>query len=184
MYIIDNEQSITHDDICGILLQNQECSDLSKKFDWTIDVNDDSPIIFDIDSRGKKLKILQITDIHYDPLYQPSGNADCDEPTCCRRGQSTNGKINEKSAGFWGDYNNCDLPWHSIVDALEHIKTQHLTFDFIYFTGDIIDHGIWETSQQRNIESIKKCFTIIKNIFGDISVYPIFGNHESHPLNL
>ncbi|XP_044598927.1 sphingomyelin phosphodiesterase-like [Cotesia glomerata] len=184
LYIIDNEQSITQDDICGILLQNQECSDLSKKFDWTIDINDDPPLVFDIYSTEKKLKILQITDIHYDPLYQPSGNADCDEPTCCRRGQNTNGKINEKSAGFWGDYNNCDLPWHSIVDALEHIKTQHLTFDFVYFTGDIIDHGIWETSQQRNIESIKKCFTIIKNTFGDIPVYPIFGNHESHPLNL
>jgi hypothetical protein len=33
------------------------------------------------------LKVAIITDAHIDPLYEPYGVADCDEPTCCRVGQ-------------------------------------------------------------------------------------------------
>lgn len=29
-----------------------------------------------------------MTDFHIDPLYEAFGHADCNEPTCCRKGQS------------------------------------------------------------------------------------------------
>lgn len=34
------------------------------------------------------MKIALITDAHIDPLYEAFGVADCDEPTCCRKGQT------------------------------------------------------------------------------------------------
>lgn len=36
----------------------------------------------------KPLKVAIITDAHIDPLYEAFGVAECDEPTCCRKGQS------------------------------------------------------------------------------------------------
>lgn len=50
-------------------------------------------------------------------------------------------------AGYWGDYRNCDLPWHSVENALEQVL-QHAKKDgikLVYFTGDII--GIKEKPQ-------------------------------------
>lgn len=55
--------------------------------------------------------------------------------------------------------------------------------DYVYFTGDIIDHGVWETSRERNNESFNQILPMLKEAFGEIPVFPILGNHESHPLN-
>ncbi|XP_017757885.1 PREDICTED: sphingomyelin phosphodiesterase 1-like, partial [Eufriesea mexicana] len=77
----------------------------------------------------------------------------------------------------------CDTPWHAITDALKHIKDIHQDIDVIYFTGDIIDHGVWETSKEGNIESLIKIYNYINNVFNDTIIYPILGNHEPNPLN-
>lgn len=55
---------------------------------------------------------------------------------------------------------------------------------YVYFTGDIVDHGVWETSFKGNIESINKTYSQIYETFRNIPVYPIMGNHEAHPVNL
>lgn len=126
------------------------------------------------------MKILQLTDIHYDPNYEVNGNAACAEPTCCRKGQNKTGVT--KLAGYWGDYGDCDTPWHAVEDALQHITDTHSEFDYVYFTGDIIDHGVWETSKEGNIDSLDKIYRKISETFV-VPVYPILGNHEPHPLN-
>lgn len=54
----------------------------------------------------------------------------------------------------------------------------------IYFTGDILDHGIWETTLEGNKKSIRDTMGKMKEVFGDIPVFPILGNHEPHPLNI
>jgi hypothetical protein len=51
-------------------------------------------------------------------------------------------------------------------------------------TGDIVDHGVWDTSIQKNTESIKKLLTVLKTEFPNTPVYPVLGNHESSPVNL
>lgn len=81
---------------------------------------------------NENFKILQVTDIHYDPLYEPNGNADCNEPTCCRMGQNKTSE-NKKLAGYWGDFNNCDSPWHAVIDALDQMKSQKSVKTFILF---------------------------------------------------
>ncbi|KAK0094986.1 hypothetical protein PV326_009487 [Microctonus aethiopoides] len=183
LYIIDNDVTINERDVCGLLLQDQMCVSSPLRYEWTININTEPPKLITKQPSQKSLKILQITDLHYDPLYEPGGNAGCDEPTCCRRGQNKTGG-NTLKAGYWGDFNNCDVPWHAVVDALDHMKEQHENIDLIYFTGDVIDHGVWETSREGNTKSLVKNFNKMKDIFGNTPIYPIVGNHEPNPVNL
>lgn len=70
-----------------------------------------------------KLKVLHLSDFHYDPLYMEGSNANCVEPLCCRK---QNGITNKSSdaAGKWGDYR-CDIPKRTIEHLLEHIFKTH-----------------------------------------------------------
>jgi sphingomyelin phosphodiesterase len=68
--------------------------------------------------------MLQITDIHIDPSYEPGSNAECGEPNCCRfdQGQPTNLSA---GAGYWGDYRDCDTPIHAFQDLLQDAASRH-----------------------------------------------------------
>ncbi|XP_043498948.1 sphingomyelin phosphodiesterase-like [Polistes fuscatus] len=183
VHILDLKQNINASDICGIVLESKSCPLNAEKYEWSVPI--DHITIDEISSKNtsnETIRIIQITDIHYDPKYEPNGNPLCKEPTCCRKGQNITNSSN-KLAGFWGDYNDCDTPWHSVVNALAHIKDTHQNINYVYFTGDIIDHGVWETTLEGNIESLSKSYAEIYKHFKDIPVYPILGNHESHPLN-
>ena len=87
-------------------------------------------------------KLVQITDIHVDPYYEPGSEASCGEPLCCR---STNGqaKNKDRSAGIWGDYRNCDTPVQTLRHVLKHINEMHsdvciyLLIDFFIIQIDI-----------------------------------------------
>jgi hypothetical protein len=70
------------------------------------------------------LTIVQISDIHHDPIYLAEGNAECGEPMCCRNTQG-NPKNPAAAAGYWGDYRNCDTPWNAFVDTLQQVKKTH-----------------------------------------------------------
>lgn len=51
-------------------------------------------------------------------------------------------------------------------------------------TGDIIDHGVWNTSILKNSDAIVRVLQQLNTEFPDIPVYPILGNHEPSPLNV
>ncbi|XP_018403569.1 PREDICTED: sphingomyelin phosphodiesterase 1-like [Cyphomyrmex costatus] len=183
LHIIDSKPNLTADTICGVLLDSPSCPLNNSEFNnWTVIIDNGPPILIKPEESNETIDIVQITDIHYDPNYEPYGNSYCDEPTCCRRGQNktnTSGKV----AGYWGDYNYCDSPWHTVVDALDHIIAEHKNISYVYFTGDIIDHGVWETTIKGNVESLNKSYFKIYETFRNIPVYPILGNHEPHPVN-
>ncbi len=87
----------------------------------------EADLMSDIDYRDsyKSLaKLVQITDIHVDPYYEPGSEANCGEPLCCR---STNGpaKSRDRAAGPWGDYRNCDTPVPTLRHVLKHINEVH-----------------------------------------------------------
>jgi DNA repair exonuclease len=63
------------------------------------------------------------------------------------------------------------------------IKLTFQKIDYIYMTGDIVDHGIWDTSIPKNTETIKKLIMALQMEFPNIPVYPILGNHEATPTN-
>lgn len=74
----------------------------------------------------ENLKILHITDLHYDNLYKVGSDAKCNRPVCCQI-DSGDPEVSENAAGFWGDYNVCDQPWHAVLDLFEHVIEQHVS---------------------------------------------------------
>lgn len=124
MHIIDSKPNLTASSICGVILESSSCPLDKDEFNWSVNIDNSPPVLHDPENSNETLNIVQITDIHYDPKYEAYGNPHCNEPTCCRIGQNetnTSGKI----AGYWGDYNLCDSPWHTVVDVLDHIKAKH-----------------------------------------------------------
>ncbi|XP_012257111.2 sphingomyelin phosphodiesterase-like [Athalia rosae] len=182
MYVIDNRPDLAAESFCGVALQKNSCSLEDEQFEWTIDVDDESLQYIKTNKSDETIKIVQISDFHYDPKYEPYGNADCREPTCCRKGQNTT-NTSGKVAGYWGDYNDCDVPWHAIVNIIDQIKEHEQDISYIYYTGDIIDHGVWETTRATNIESISKSYHKLYETFGSVPIYPVLGNHEPNPMN-
>jgi sphingomyelin phosphodiesterase len=47
-----------------------------------------------------------------------------------------------------------------------------------------VDHGIWETNKQDNLEIIQLVHSLFNKSFNGIPFYPIIGNHETHPVNV
>ena len=56
--------------------------------------------------------------------------------------------------------------------------------DVIYFTGDIVDHGLWSTTIDGNKVSITKINQLFAEVFENVPIYSVLGNHESHPSNV
>lgn len=124
MHIIDKKPNLTGSTMCGVVLESNSCPLTDNEYNWTINIDDNLGKTVVEKENDETINIVQITDLHYDPKYEPYGNSKCGEPTCCRKGQ--NGTNNNGAlAGYWGDYNNCDTPWHSVTDALYHIKETH-----------------------------------------------------------
>lgn len=60
----------------------------------------------------------------------------------------------------------------------------HSDAEMIYYTGDTVDHGVWETSFTSNIEMMEKLDDFFKKEFGDLPIIQALGNHEGHPVNM
>lgn len=82
-------------------------------------------------------------------------------------------------AGPNGDHA-CDSPLSLEQSMYAAIKNVAPNTAFTLFTGDVVDHAIWETSQAQNTKDIQDAYgrmTGLGNIYGTI------GNHEQSPLN-
>lgn len=92
-----------------------------KKFSYKSVINTDNNEI-------KTIKILQISDMHWDPYYQEGSLADCPETLCCRekvKDLVINRISNDKLAGKYGDYRKCDTPEVTLDSMIQHIQDNH-----------------------------------------------------------
>lgn len=188
IHILDSKPQLTSYDICAIIAQTESCgAPKDAMFKLDIQITGDTPPITSHKkasaNSGKFYKIVHIPDIHYDHRYTVGGNAKCKDPTCCRENQG-NPSDPENAAGRWGDYRSCDVPFDMVVNAIQTIKNTHPDVDHIYFSGDIIDHGIWETSALNNTLLLEKILQLMKSELSYVPIYPSLGNHETHPVNI
>lgn len=70
------------------------------------------------------MQVLHITDAHIELNYQPGSNAECKDPTCCRKALGTPDDP-AKGAGYWGDYRDCDSPEHAFRDLVQQAARSH-----------------------------------------------------------
>lgn len=119
---------------------------------WTVPIpskkacNDKAPAV----SGKKPLKVVHYSDIHIDPLYVPGSSTKCKKPVCCRPFTDADAPGKSTSpAGPNGDHN-CDAPV-SLEDSMyKAIKDMFPDQAFTIFTGDIVDHGLFNTSKPYN----------------------------------
>lgn len=145
LFIIDNNKDLTADTICKITLDQGRCSRqptgiAAKNLEFTVNIdetNDEKTsiektveIVADVIEDSAKgtqeekenLTIIQITDIHYDPNFSEGSPVDCGLYACCHKVNNTPSR-STRTAGYWGDYHNCDTPWRAIVNAFQKIKS-------------------------------------------------------------
>lgn len=202
-YIVDNRPDLTADTVCRVLLNDGACigPHTDGSLDFSIEIDDgkvrDEKNVERQEKNSENLTIIHISDIHVDFKYKQGAFADCDEPACCREKDDVNEEDPGSFAGPWGDYRSCDTPWSAIVEAFHQITRQHsVTFisfrtacdanlfplqkiDAIYFTGDIVDHFMWDVSVAGMKYGIEKVYNLMRLTFGNIPMYPILGNHEA-----
>ncbi|XP_053681968.1 sphingomyelin phosphodiesterase-like [Sabethes cyaneus] len=189
LYIFDNRPNLGADSVCGVIFQSSSCVMNDPEFlDWSVNVDTNGEPItqskhFPNARSENDIKIVHITDLHYDSKYEAGYNAVCNRPACCRNDQGIPNNPQE-GAGFWGDYRDCDSPWVSVEDTIDHIVENHPDAAYIYHTGDIIDHGVWETSIGHNIRSMNRLHNKLIEAFPNTPVYNAIGNHEAHPTNV
>ena len=135
---MDNRKELAASRICGIYFQSKGCVDPNAN-PWTVPIpaklrhthRHEVRVIVDValcdwlfqhrhHASAAPLKILHLTDFHYDPLYEPGSNAACDLPLCCQKGNGP-APTPASEAGFWGDYHVCDIPWHSVTNFTAYL---------------------------------------------------------------
>nr|CAI5843402.1 unnamed protein product [Callosobruchus analis] len=175
-YIANTNKKFSANKICGMLLQRYNCH--SDTGSWRIDLPPRGHIKKKV-MGPETFNILQITDIHLDPRYTEGKKAHCGEPLCCQDDQET-AADGEKPCGYWSEYRNADSPIHLLEEVIAQSKTHN--FDYVYMTGDLVSHRVWETSIEGNKETIARTYDLFLKNF-DVPVFPILGNHEPHPVN-
>ncbi|EEB20402.1 sphingomyelin phosphodiesterase, putative [Pediculus humanus corporis] len=130
----------------------------------------------------KKLKVLHLTDTHWDTKYEEGTWAECRLPLCCRKENVLpDGKATK--AGKYGGWK-CDIPEETFDDMLRHVVKQHPDLDYVLWTGDIPPHDIWDQGKDDNVQMLKKTVAKLKSAFPKTPIYPALGNHESVPPNM
>lgn len=188
-YIVKERPNLTVAHLCAFFFQQPD-SDFSD-FEWSVQVDANKPALTgskdtSVFPSSSDLTFAQITDPHYDPSYQAGSWASCDEYNCCRNDQPIPADVDAAvaGAGRWGDYRDCDSPLEAVIDAFSQIRRNHPRLDYVYFTGDIVDHAIWATTIAHCKYAINRVNKLLKDIFAGVPVYPVLGNHEAHPVNL
>lgn len=67
---------------------------------------------------------------------------------------------------------------------LINLNIREQNIDFVYYTGDFADHFAWNMTRENVKESIEFVTNLFKNLFGELTVIPVLGNHDIHPANL
>ncbi|XP_030055726.1 sphingomyelin phosphodiesterase [Microcaecilia unicolor] len=168
-------------EICGLLL-GSSCGHWDIFSDWNITLPDTPkpPIKPPLPPQpGSPIShVLHLTDVHWDQAYTPGSNPECKAPLCCRSGSG----VGRWKAGYWGEYSKCDLPLHTIENLLQHLANSG-PFHYVYWTGDIPAHNVWEQSRTDQLLELNNITSLIRKYLGQIPIYPAVGNHETTPVN-
>ncbi|KAI1818166.1 Metallo-dependent phosphatase-like protein [Poronia punctata] len=132
-------------------------------------------------SGRKPLRVVHYSDIHVDPWYTEGADANCTKFICCRNyadGPQPGSALNP--AGPNGEHT-CDSPVsleESMYAAIGKIVPDAA---FSIFTGDIVDHAVWNTTEAQNTFDVTDAYN--RMAAAGMLVYGTAGNHEASPAN-
>jgi sphingomyelin phosphodiesterase len=128
---------------------------------------------------GPTLKVLHISDLHWDPSYYAGARTDCGEPDCCRlvQGLAENAST---TCGYWGDHAG-DAPT-VLVDSML-VRAKALDPDLILLTGDDPPHMVWNITAEDVLEISRNFSAKVQAAFPGKQVMRIYGNHAGDPID-
>jgi hypothetical protein len=101
---------------------------------------------------------------------------------------------------FRGDYRNCDIPlWTAeamltYAAQVEQVSGERpracsslsllVQADFIYYTGDLPAHNVWNQSRSDQLHSINTINDMLARLFPNKTFYSAVGNHEAGRVTL
>ncbi|KXN73628.1 sphingomyelin phosphodiesterase [Conidiobolus coronatus NRRL 28638] len=139
---------------------------------------------------GKELKILHLSDLHYDSNYAEGSEANCRRTICCQNDSTMDeddSYIIKKPASKWGEYK-CDTPLATLESMLQHISGMNKkeNFDMVLFTGDIPSHDIFRENSKHSKAVEHASYRLLERyiISNRTKIYPAVGNHEPIPSHL
>lgn len=56
-------------------------------------------------------------------------------------------------------------------------------FDWVYWTGDLPAHNVWNQTREDQLDILTKCVDLMHKYLPNKTVFPSLGNHESAPVN-
>ena len=174
---ITNSDNFCH--TLGFCAEGQLCEDT---YDYAVRLLKDKPDKEKepIDPSSPTLKMLQVTDIHYDQRYIENGTVYCDTPLCCHEPASNYSRV---KAGKFGSLATCDTSNNTLKAFVQ--AAYELQPDFIIWTGDNTEHDNWNSTQEEVYEATSTIKEAIDEVFANsIPVYPVIGNHENYPNDL
>ena len=173
---------LTIEQICGVAFNCMRQADIPA-LKWNVTLPPPATQSHPIDSSfsDSSFSVLHLADLHIDKEYKPGSNANCGRPICCRDGAPKSG---ETGAGFWGDYRTCDIPPWTAENFLQYLVHNEEQIDWIYFTGDIAPHDVWQQTETKDLEEISYTIDLLNQTFPNKKIYPCVGNHESSPPDL
>ncbi|KHN76208.1 Sphingomyelin phosphodiesterase 1 [Toxocara canis] len=171
------------DRLCGLFVDG--CGDPFSPFgSWNVSIppkaaGTEYPMYPPI--RKENLRVLQLSDLHFDMNYTPGAVANCGSPLCCQPDSVTNESM-KIGAGYWGTQAACDVPYWTIDHMLQNLnKTQK--FDYIMLSGDYMSHLDWAYTKQDHLDVIVNLTRLLDRYFPGVPVFWTLGNHEGVPVN-
>ncbi|KAI0403238.1 Metallo-dependent phosphatase-like protein [Xylaria palmicola] len=127
------------------------------------------------------LRVVHYSDIHVDPWYTEGADANCTKFICCRHysdGPAPGDAL--LPAGPNGEHT-CDSPLSLEQSMYNAIRTLVPDAAFSIFTGDIVDHAVWNTTTAQNTFDVTGAYD--RMAAAGMRVYGTAGNHEASPAN-
>ncbi|KAJ1028424.1 hypothetical protein NDA16_001591 [Ustilago loliicola] len=145
---------------------------------------------------GKDLRVLHMSDIHFDPRFFVGGEAACTNGRCCRadaynstlsNGNFTQGTLPKSNISevstYWGNFK-CDTPWSLVMSTLEAVAPLNggEEVDMTIHTGDMVVHDSVQFISQDLVKyTHQSLYDSIRALMGKGPVFNAIGNHDSAP---
>uniref|UniRef100_A0A0K0F4R8 Sphingomyelin phosphodiesterase n=1 Tax=Strongyloides venezuelensis TaxID=75913 RepID=A0A0K0F4R8_STRVS len=187
---------VTPREICGAFIADCGTAENPLNNLWPFKIPGNKPPVKPwpiVKKPQSKLRVLHLTDIHLDRDYKVGSVANCDIGklfdtfTFCCRVYPNNDKKRQRDnntipAGYWGSSYDCDIPFRTFINAMEHLSKND-KFDYIIVTGDLEAHDIWDYSRVKTRTNILNISGILNEYFPNTPIYQSTGNHEGVPMD-
>ncbi|TFY55311.1 hypothetical protein EVJ58_g8329 [Rhodofomes roseus] len=132
-------------------------------------------------SRGREpVKAMHFSDVHIDREYTLNSEAKCTKPICCRDFGERPKHVQSPALPL--GMRTCDAPGLLADSMLEAAERFGAGARFSIFTGDVIDHAVWDVDE----ENVPRNMLEFTDQFAQklsAPLFPALGNHESAPTN-